>query len=109
MNEFHKRKGAEDDLSRRILKIVKRRKDTFFTVLLNPPTPLTSSSSYESDPGNLISCAMMDSHDKYIAMARENHWEFSSLRQVKYSTMATLFTIHTQSSYKFIFNATSVK
>ena len=68
---------AVDDLSRRVFKTLKRKKDTFFTVLLNPPIPLPFHSSYTSDPDNLISCDIMDGHDKYLAMARKNHWEFS--------------------------------
>ena len=38
----------------------------------------------------------MDGRDAFLTMARDRHYEFSSLRRCKYSTLALLYELHTQ-------------
>lgn len=38
----------------------------------------------------------MDGRDAFLNLAREKHWEFSSLRRAKYSTMSMLYELHNQ-------------
>lgn len=38
----------------------------------------------------------MDGRDTFLTRARDEHWEFSSLRRAKYSTMCFCQALHTQ-------------
>ena len=101
--------NAGDDLSSKVYQTMEKHKDVFFTVLLNPPTPVSSPLPGTSDPDNLIQCDVMDGRDAFLTMARERHWEFSSLRRAKYSTMAMLFEVHTQGGDKFVYNCNNCR
>ena len=52
-------------------------------------------------------CELMDGRDAFLTMAREKHFEFSSLRRTKYSTMALLYELHTQGQDKFVYTCNS--
>ena len=43
----------------------------------------------------------MDGRDAFLTMARDRHYEFSSLRRCKYSTLALLYELHTQVMVRF--------
>ena len=49
----------------------------------------------------------MDGRDAFLTMARERHYEFSSLRRCKYSTMSLLYELHTQGNDKFVYTCNS--
>ena len=49
-----------------------------------------------TDPDPCMSCDLMDGRDAFLTVARDKHWEFSSLRRAKYSTMCMLFDLHNQ-------------
>lgn len=51
----------------------------------------------------------MDGRDAFLTMAREKHYEFSSLRRAKYSTMAMLYELHNQGQDKFVYTCNSCK
>lgn len=44
----------------------------------------------------------MDGRDAFLTMAREKHYEFSSLRRAKYSSMAMLYELHNQGQDKYV-------
>lgn len=44
----------------------------------------------------------MDGRDAFLTMARERHYEFSSLRRAKYSSMAMLYELHNQGQDKLV-------
>ena len=71
-------------------------------VLLHPPTQ-TSTLSATTDPDSIITCELMDGRDAFLNLAREKHWEFSSLRRAKFSTMAMLYELHNQSGDRFVY------
>ena len=84
---------------------MEKHRDVFFVVLLNPPPSATSSPPPgTTDPDQVINCDLMDGRDAFLTMARERHWEFSSLRRAKFSTMAMLYELHTQSGDRFVYN-----
>ena len=56
------------------------------------------------DPDPLISSELMDGRDAFLTMARERHYEFSSLRRCKYSTMAMLYELHNQARDNFVYS-----
>ena len=51
-----------------------------------------------TDPDPLINCDLMDGRDAFLTLCREKHWEFSSLRMSKFSSMAMLYELHNQTS-----------
>lgn len=98
-----------DDLSTKVYQTMEKHKDVFFTVLLNPPSSIASPLPGTSDPDNLITCDLMDGRDAFLTMARERHWEFSSLRRAMYSTMAMLYELHTQGGDRFVYNCNNCR
>ena len=50
-----------------------------------------------------VQCDLMEGRDPFLTLARERHLEFSSLRRVKYSTLALAYELHNQGHDKFIY------
>ena len=75
-------------------------------VLLQPPAVCNSPIGSTVDPDQLIPCDLMDGRDAFLTMAREKHWEFSSLRRAKASTQAMLYELHNQGA-NFIYSCNS--
>ena len=48
------------------------------------------------DPDPPMSNELMDGRDAFLTLAREKHYEFSSLRRTKYSTLGMLYELHAQ-------------
>lgn len=61
------------------------------------------------DPDPFISCDLMDGRDAFLTLAREKHYEFSSLRRAKYSTMSMLYELHNQGQDKFVYTCNECK
>lgn len=59
------------------------------------------------DPDPFISCELMDGRDAFLNLAREKHYEFSSLRRTKFSTMAMLYELHNQGQDRFVYTCNS--
>ena len=62
-----------------------------------------------NDTDALIQCDLMDTRDAFLNFARDKHYEFSSLRRAKFSTMALLYELHTSTSDKFTYNCNSCR
>lgn len=62
-----------------------------------------------SDPDPPISCDLMDGRDAFLTIAREKHYEFSSLRRAKLSSMALLYELHNQGRDNFVYTCNSCK
>ena len=76
----------------------------FFVVMLQPPSIACSSPlPNTTDPDQFINCDLMDGRDAFLTLAREKHWEFSSLSRAKFSTMAMLFELHNQGGERFVY------
>ena len=56
-----------------------------------------------TDPDPLINNDLMDGRDAFLTMAREKHYEFSSLRRAMFSSMALLYELHNQSKDSFVY------
>ena len=61
------------------------------------------------DPDPAMSCDLMDGRDAFLTLARDKHWEFSSLRRAKYSTMCMLFDLHNQGQDRFVYSCNLCK
>ena len=62
-----------------------------------------------TDPDPSMSCDLMDGRDAFLTLARDKHWEFSSLRRAKYSTMCMLFDLHNQGQDRFVYSCNLCK
>lgn len=51
----------------------------------------------------------MDGRDAFLTMARDRHYEFSSLRRAQFSTLCMLYELHNQSSDKFVYTCNNCK
>uniref|UniRef100_A0A1I7ZNT3 histone acetyltransferase n=1 Tax=Steinernema glaseri TaxID=37863 RepID=A0A1I7ZNT3_9BILA len=95
-----KKAGAStgNEVTDKLFSNFEEHKEVFFTIKLHIDGPLKDI----KDPDPLMSSELMDGRDAFLARAREEHWEFSSLRRAKYSTMCFLHALHTEDSDEFI-------
>lgn len=84
-----------------VLSAMEKYRDVFFVIKLQPHA--LAKQDVVVDPDQLIACDLMDGRDAFLTMAREKHWEFSTLRRTKYSTMAMLHEIHNSSRDAFVY------
>ncbi|PIO23829.1 hypothetical protein AB205_0221260 [Aquarana catesbeiana] len=61
------------------------------------------------DPDPMLSCDLMDGRDAFLTLARDKHWEFSSLRRSKWSTLSMLVELHTQGQDRFVYTCNECK
>eukprot|EP00731_Ephydatia_muelleri_P030521 Em0022g35a len=87
-----------------------KHKDVFFVVFFQPPQVLCASPlPATTDPDQLINCDLMDGRDAFLTLARERHWEFSSLRRAKFSSMTMLCELHNQGSDRFVYTCNNCR
>lgn len=51
----------------------------------------------------------MDGRDAFLTMARDRHYEFSSLRRAQFSTLSMLYELHNQGNDKFVYTCNNCK
>lgn len=51
----------------------------------------------------------MDGRDAFLTMARDKHYEFSSLRRAQFSTLSMLYELHNQGQDKFVYTCNNCK
>jgi len=78
----------------------------FFVVRLHFPSKLADLPPV-NDPDALIANDLMDGRDAFLMLARDKHYEFSSLRRAKFSSMAMLYELHTQARDSFVYTCNS--
>ena len=80
----------------------------FFVIRLHPQqNPPGMPPIRDLDP--LCSCELMDGRDSFLTLAREKHYEFSSFRRAKFSTMAMLYELHNQGKDAFYYTCNECK
>lgn len=57
----------------------------------------------------MLTCDLMDGRDAFLTLARDKHWEFSSLRRCKWSTMCMLVELHNQGQDRFVYTCNECK
>ncbi|XP_065159068.1 CREB-binding protein isoform X2 [Atheta coriaria] len=97
-----------NDLSAKIFATMEKHKDVFFVIRLHSVQSAASLGPIQ-DPDPFINCDLMDGRDAFLTMAREKHYEFSSLRRAKYSTMSMLYELHNQGQDKFVYTCNNCK
>jgi hypothetical protein len=74
----------------------------FFVVRLHPLSKLAELPPI-NDPDALISNDLMDGRDAFLMLSRDKHYEFSSLRRAKFSSLGMLYELHTQARDSFVY------
>ncbi|CAG9863013.1 unnamed protein product [Phyllotreta striolata] len=97
-----------NDLSAKIFATMEKHKEVFFVIRLHSVQSAASLKPIQ-DPDPCINCDLMDGRDAFLTLAREKHYEFSSLRRAKYSTMSMLYELHNQGQDKFVYTCNSCK
>jgi len=105
-----KPQAGSSDLTSKVFATMEKHKEVFFTIRLHSAQSAASLSPIQ-DPDPLMQVQgekvdLMDGRDAFLTMARDRHYEFSSLRRCKYSTLALLYELHTQAmgQDKFVYN-----
>uniref|UniRef100_A0AC34RJW4 Histone acetyltransferase n=1 Tax=Panagrolaimus sp. JU765 TaxID=591449 RepID=A0AC34RJW4_9BILA len=89
--------GSGNEVTEKLLSCLEKQKEVFFTIrLISYQSELTVIQTPIEDPDPLVSSDLMDGRDNFLTKAREEHWEFSSLRRAKYSTLCLCHALHTQ-------------
>lgn len=74
-----------------------KHKEVFFTIrLMSRQSELTAENTEINDPDPLMPSDLMDGRDTFLTRARDEHWEFSSLRRAKYSSICFCHALHNQ-------------
>uniref|UniRef100_UPI00406DA51E CREB-binding protein n=1 Tax=Homo sapiens TaxID=9606 RepID=UPI00406DA51E len=81
--------------SQKLYATMEKHKEVFFVIHLHAG-PVINTLPPIVDPDPLLSCDLMDGRDAFLTLARDKHWEFSSLRRSKWSTLCMLVELHTQ-------------
>ncbi|VEN43169.1 unnamed protein product [Callosobruchus maculatus] len=97
-----------NDLSAKIFATMEKHKEVFFVIRLHSVQSAASLKPIQ-DPDPFIQCDLMDGRDAFLTLAREKHYEFSSLRRAKFSTMSMLYELHNQGQDKFVYTCNSCK
>lgn len=56
-----------------------------------------------------MTCDLMDGRDAFLTLARDKHYEFSSLRRAQFSTLCMLYELHNQGQDKFVYTCNNCK
>lgn len=57
-----------------------------------------------------MNCDLMDGRDAFLTLARDKHYEFSSLRRAQFSTLSMLYELHNQGQGdKFVYTCNNCK
>ena len=80
---------------------MERHKEMFFVIRLHSAQALASLGPVV-DPDPSIQCDLMDGRDAFLTLSCDKHYEFSSPRCCKFSSMAILYDLHNQGQDRFV-------
>lgn len=96
------------ELASKMYATMEKHKEVFFVVRLHSSQSAASLPPV-NDPDPPISCDLMDGRDAFLTLAREKHYEFSSLRRAKFSSLAMLYELHNSSNDRFVYTCNTCK
>lgn len=88
-----KKNNGGGDLMYKLNSLMERHKEVFFVIRMHSVEAQAALPPIE-DPDKDMPCDLMDGRDPFLNKARDEHWEFSTLRRTKYSSMCFLYTLH---------------
>uniref|UniRef100_A0A8C6KDY4 histone acetyltransferase n=1 Tax=Nothobranchius furzeri TaxID=105023 RepID=A0A8C6KDY4_NOTFU len=100
--------NVANDLSQKLYATMEKHKEVFFVIHLHSG-PVINTLPPIMDPDPLLTCDLMDGRDAFLTLARDKHWEFSSLRRCKWSTMCMLVELHNQGQDRFVYTCNECK
>ncbi|XP_010786455.1 CREB-binding protein [Notothenia coriiceps] len=100
--------NVANDLSQKLYASMEKHKEVFFVIHLHAG-PVVNTLPPIMDPDPLLTCDLMDGRDAFLTLARDKHWEFSSLRRCKWSTMCMLVELHNQGQDRFVYTCNECK
>uniref|UniRef100_A0A8C4IIE3 histone acetyltransferase n=1 Tax=Dicentrarchus labrax TaxID=13489 RepID=A0A8C4IIE3_DICLA len=100
--------NVANDLSQKLYATMEKHKEVFFVIHLHSG-PMANTLPPICDPDPMLSCDLMDGRDAFLTLARDKHWEFSSLRRCKWSTMCMLVELHNQGQDRFVYTCNECK
>ncbi|XP_057717345.1 CREB binding protein b isoform X1 [Corythoichthys intestinalis] len=100
--------NVANDLSQKLYATMEKHKEVFFVIHLHSG-PVINTLPPIMDPDPLLACDLMDGRDSFLTLARDKHWEFSSLRRCKWSTMCMLVELHNQGQDRFVYTCNECK
>uniref|UniRef100_A0A671L6Q4 histone acetyltransferase n=1 Tax=Sinocyclocheilus anshuiensis TaxID=1608454 RepID=A0A671L6Q4_9TELE len=100
--------NVASDLSQKLYATMEKHKEVFFVIHLHSG-PMVNSLLPIVDPDPFMNCDLMDGRDAFLTLARDKHWEFSSLRRCKWSTMCMLVELHNQGHDRFVYTCNECK
>uniref|UniRef100_A0A8C9V2E3 histone acetyltransferase n=1 Tax=Scleropages formosus TaxID=113540 RepID=A0A8C9V2E3_SCLFO len=100
--------NVANDLSQKLYATMEKHKEVFFVIHLYSG-PVINTLPPIVDPDPLLTCDLMDGRDAFLTLARDKHWEFSSLRRCKWSTMCMLVELHHQGQDRFVYTCNECK
>uniref|UniRef100_W5M4A1 histone acetyltransferase n=1 Tax=Lepisosteus oculatus TaxID=7918 RepID=W5M4A1_LEPOC len=100
--------NVSNDLSQKLYATMEKHKEVFFVIHLHSG-PVINTLPPIMDPDPLLTCDLMDGRDAFLTLARDKHWEFSSLRRSKWSTMCMLVELHNQGQDRFVYTCNECK
>ncbi|XP_066511309.1 CREB-binding protein-like [Hoplias malabaricus] len=100
--------NVANDLSQKLYATMEKHKEVFFVIHLHSG-PMVNTLPPIMDPDPLLTCDLMDGRDAFLTLARDKHWEFSSLRRCKWSTMCMLVELHNQGQDRFVYTCNECK
>ena len=98
----------EAELTNKIYQTMEKHREVFFVIRLHS-LPDAAKLKPINDPDGSIECELMDGRDAFLTLAREKHYEFSSLRRAKWSSMCMLYELQTAQSNSFGFTCNVCK
>ncbi|KAM9392722.1 LOW QUALITY PROTEIN: CREB binding protein b [Pholidichthys leucotaenia] len=100
--------NVANDLSQKLYATMEKHKEVFFVIHLYAG-PVINTLPPIMDPDPLLTCDLMDGRDAFLTLARDKHWEFSSLRRCKWSSMCMLVELHNQGQDRFVYTCNECK
>ncbi|KAI6240900.1 Histone acetyltransferase [Aphelenchoides fujianensis] len=89
--------GTGNEVTDKLFSLLEKHKEVFFTIrLVSQQAELSINNIDIDDPDPLVSSELMDGRDTFLSKARDEHWEFSSMRRAKYSTLNFCHALHNQ-------------
>ncbi|KAJ8402202.1 hypothetical protein AAFF_G00370670 [Aldrovandia affinis] len=101
--------SVANDLFQKLYTTLEKHKEVFFVIHLHLGPIMVNTLPPIMDLDPLLTCDLMDGRDAFLTLARDKHWEFSSLRRCKWSSMCMLVELHNQSQDRFIYTCNECK
>ncbi|KPM08485.1 histone acetyltransferase-like protein 2 [Sarcoptes scabiei] len=98
----------DSELTAKIFATMEKHKEVFFVVRLHSSQSAACLPPI-SDPDSIINCDLMDGRDAFLTMARDKHFEFSSLRRAKFSSLSMLYELYNCNNDRFYYTCNNCK